>query len=133
VSAVAHQPRMLGSWKEIASYFGKGVRTVQRWEHQFGLPVMRPNGSAKGMVCASPEELDRWFRMRWGQRTGKPASPHGGAAREAVHASLQTSLELRNINMQLMADLMRSVRGVAAECRALAGRSTRSPKSNGKD
>lgn len=29
------------SWKEIARYMGKGVRTVQRWEQDFGLPVRK--------------------------------------------------------------------------------------------
>jgi hypothetical protein len=30
------------SWKEIAKYLGKGVRTAQRWEHEAGLPIRRP-------------------------------------------------------------------------------------------
>jgi hypothetical protein len=29
----------LGSWKEIAAYLGRDVRTVQRWEKKEGLPV----------------------------------------------------------------------------------------------
>jgi hypothetical protein len=36
----AEKPR-LDSWKEIASYLGRGVRTVQRWECEEGLPVHR--------------------------------------------------------------------------------------------
>ena len=35
---------VLNSWKEIASYLGRSVRTVQRWEREFGLPVHRPAG-----------------------------------------------------------------------------------------
>ncbi len=31
--------RRLNGWKEIAAHFGKGVRTVQRWEKALGLPV----------------------------------------------------------------------------------------------
>ena len=31
----------LDSWKEIAAYLGRGVRTVQRWEREEGLPVHR--------------------------------------------------------------------------------------------
>lgn len=53
---------VLGSWKEIANYLGKGVRTVQRWERQSSLPVHRPSGSTKGVVLAFPNELDRWAR-----------------------------------------------------------------------
>ena len=31
----------LDSWKEIAGYLKRDVRTVQRWERDFGLPVQR--------------------------------------------------------------------------------------------
>jgi hypothetical protein len=55
---------VLGSWKEIASYLGKGVRTVQRWERHSGLPVHRPSGSSKGVVLAFPAELDHWARRQ---------------------------------------------------------------------
>jgi hypothetical protein len=55
-------PVVLGSWKEIANYLGKGVRTVQRWERHSGLPVHRPSDSKKGVVLAFPKELDRWAR-----------------------------------------------------------------------
>ena len=32
----------LDSWKEIAAYLRRDIRTVQRWEKQEGLPVHRP-------------------------------------------------------------------------------------------
>lgn len=51
----------LSSWKEIAHYVGKGVRTVQRWEREAGLPVRRPQGDGKGKVLAFPEEIDGWM------------------------------------------------------------------------
>jgi hypothetical protein len=60
---------VLGSWKEIANYLGKGVRTVQRWERCSGLPVHRPSGSSKGVVLAFPAELDRWARRQNGTET----------------------------------------------------------------
>jgi len=31
----------LDSWKEIAAYLKRDVRTVRRWEHAEGLPVHR--------------------------------------------------------------------------------------------
>ena len=52
------------SWKEIAVYLGAGVRTVQRWEHDRGLPVRRPTGNPAGIVSASRVELDRWLAAR---------------------------------------------------------------------
>ena len=51
---------ILTSWKEIATYLGKGVRTVQRWEHEMGLPVRRPPSGRKGIVLAHSEELEAW-------------------------------------------------------------------------
>ena len=54
----------LTSWKEIAQHLGKGVRTVQRWEHE-GLPVRRPKAGQKGRVLAFPEEIDRWVRAEY--------------------------------------------------------------------
>src|SRR5215470_4744221 len=53
---------VLSSWKEIANYFGKGVRTVQRWESELGLPVHRPVAANKGIVMAFPSELDHWAK-----------------------------------------------------------------------
>ncbi len=51
------------SWKEIAAYRGKGVRTVQRWEHELQLPVRRADRS-RHIVLAVPEELDAWIRRQ---------------------------------------------------------------------
>lgn len=57
---------VLTCWKEIADYLGKGVRTVQRWEHELGLPVRRPQPHDKNIVIALPEEIDDWIRRRCG-------------------------------------------------------------------
>ena len=53
-------PQVLSGWKDIANYLGKGVRTVQRYEQQFGLPVRRPAGKPSGSVVATKAELDAW-------------------------------------------------------------------------
>lgn len=54
----------LDSWKEIAQYLRRDVRTVQRWEETAGLPVHRrvQNGQKRGPVFAFRSELDAWFR-----------------------------------------------------------------------
>jgi hypothetical protein len=56
--------RILNSWKEIANYLGRGVRTVQRWESQLGLPVHRPAGKDHSAVLAFSSELDQWLDSR---------------------------------------------------------------------
>ena len=55
----------LESWKEIASYLRRDVRTVQRWEQERGLPVHRIPGAAKGAgVYAIRVEIDAWWERR---------------------------------------------------------------------
>ncbi len=55
----------LSSWKEIAVYLGKGLRTVQRWEHELALPVHRPVAHNQRIVIAAPAELNAWiFQQR---------------------------------------------------------------------
>ncbi|HTR25940.1 MAG TPA: hypothetical protein VMI10_18345 [Terriglobales bacterium] len=53
-------PQFLSGWKEIANYLGKGVRTVQRYEGELGLPVRRPAGKPRGSVLAMRAEIDAW-------------------------------------------------------------------------
>ncbi len=62
LSPKKHMAHVLTSWKEIAQYLGKGVRTVQRWEHEMGLPVRRPKPKERHIVLALCEELDGWVR-----------------------------------------------------------------------
>ena len=54
----------LDSWKEIASYLRRDVRTVQRWEKKEGLPVHRHQHDKLGSVYAYPAELTQWFTTR---------------------------------------------------------------------
>ncbi len=54
----------LDSWKKIAAYLGRTVRTVQLWEQKEALPVHRHQHNKQGTVFAYPEELDRWLDDR---------------------------------------------------------------------
>lgn len=54
-------PKFLAGWKEIANYLDKGVRTVQRYEREMGLPVRRPAGKSRAAVVATKAELDAWI------------------------------------------------------------------------
>jgi hypothetical protein len=53
-------PTVLSSWKEIADYFGKDVRSVRRWEAKFGLPIHR-HWEKRQRVIAYPDELEQWL------------------------------------------------------------------------
>ncbi len=54
----------LDSWKEIASYLRRDVRTVQRWEKKEGLPVYRHLHDKLGSIYAYRNELTDWFNTR---------------------------------------------------------------------
>lgn len=70
-------PRLttLNSWKEIADCLGRSVRTVQRWEARFGLPV-RHRAGKRTSVFAIQAELDSWLKTRSQFR----AASHAAAA-----------------------------------------------------
>ena len=53
----------LNSWKEIADYLDRSVRTVQRWESRFALPVRHRSGK-RTAVFAIQAELDSWLQTR---------------------------------------------------------------------
>jgi TolB-like protein/Tfp pilus assembly protein PilF len=62
----------LESWKAIADYLARHVTTVQRWEHEEGLPVHRHLHEKRGSVYAYRAELDEWLIGR-----SVAASPDG--------------------------------------------------------
>ncbi|HEX6049631.1 MAG TPA: hypothetical protein VFZ21_10185 [Gemmatimonadaceae bacterium] len=67
----------LDSWKAIAVYLGRGVRTVQRWEREEGLPVHRLAHEKRGSVYAHRQEVDAWWESR--RRTPSSSGPVGAA------------------------------------------------------
>jgi hypothetical protein len=65
----------LNGWKDIAAFLDRSVRTVQRWEREYSLPVHRqgPDGE---LIFAYRDELDAWVRAG------------GSRAQVAVHEQL---------------------------------------------
>jgi TolB-like protein/Flp pilus assembly protein TadD len=54
----------LDSWKEIAAFLKRGVRTVQRWERTESLPVHRHQHAKLGSVYAFRSEVAAWWESR---------------------------------------------------------------------
>jgi nitrogen fixation/metabolism regulation signal transduction histidine kinase len=120
---VSQKPPVFTSWKEIAAHFGKGVRTVQRWEATLGLPVRRPQGSSvKNIVIASQTELDTWLQTQW-----KPTVPRVHRAihqfheqeREKLRLRLEKFRELKDQNLQLQREVQDTVRNLLQTCQQL--------------
>jgi tetratricopeptide (TPR) repeat protein len=61
-------PDRLDSWKEIASYLKREVRTVQLWEKKEGLPVHRHFHNRLGTVFAFRSEIEQWGEMQAASR-----------------------------------------------------------------
>lgn len=76
--------RRLDSWKEIAVFFNKDVRTVRRWEKERNLPVHRAQGKPGGSVYAFTGELTDWLN-----------SPSFSAEESTSHDKAGTSSRLR--------------------------------------
>ncbi len=69
----------LDSWKAIARYLSRDIRSVQRWERERGLPVHRVPGEKGGAVFAYQGELDRWLRSGSNgsiPQSGSAETPH---------------------------------------------------------
>jgi len=54
----------LDSWKDIAHYLNRSVRTVQRWEMLEAMPVHRHCHGTGGSVYAYKQEVDAWRSSR---------------------------------------------------------------------
>ncbi len=114
-AAQSQLPTVFTSWKEISSYLGKSIRTVQRWERDYGLPVLRPNGKALGVVSASRAELDVWWASRWSHKK----NGNGNGSRPADPA--MTFIAVADLE-QMMLDVMAEVRPKQSRVRIAAGR-----------
>jgi TolB-like protein/cytochrome c-type biogenesis protein CcmH/NrfG len=84
----------LDSWKQIAGYLGRSVRTVRRWEREEGLPVHRHVHRVLGSVYAFKSEIDAWQS----QHRTQPAAARAG---KTIH----TDEELRSIAVLPFANL----------------------------
>lgn len=116
MASIQQQRTVLTSWKEIAAYLGKGVRTVQRWECEFGLPVRRPNGGYRRIVHATVEELDDWL-ANWSQRLNNEAK--GAAHIDSASGAVQASQQLRDAHRQLRSEVALRLDKLAEICGTL--------------
>lgn len=109
---------ILNSWKEIAAYLGRGVRTAQRWEVELHLPVRRPRNKSRSAVVALRTDLDQWIAcMPSCEKVGSlPRDPE--MAKKILEARLQR--------------LRTEIERVEEELRQLQLRSRRNESSNAK-
>ncbi len=68
----------LDSWKEIAAYLKRDIRTAQRWEKREALPVHRHFYDERGTAYAYSGEIDEWLQNR-SRRDNDAAAPNDSA------------------------------------------------------
>lgn len=56
------EDRRFNSWKEIATFLDRDIRTVWRWEKERGLPVHRIPGDGRRAVFAYQREIEAWLK-----------------------------------------------------------------------
>ncbi len=116
-------PAILSCWKDIARYLGKGVRTVQRWEREFDLPVRRPKGAdRKSAVAADPRDLDAWLTSRWSLRAGSKRSDDrdNHAVTSEISRRIETARSLREQHGTLVRELSATMQMLSQNCQRLA-------------
>lgn len=60
---------ILNSWKAIAAYLERDIKTCYRWEKELGLPVHRiDDKSSRSKVFAYTSEIDMWLREKAGHK-----------------------------------------------------------------
>jgi hypothetical protein len=72
VASNGKKDNILTSWKEIAAYVDRDVRTCVRWEQRYGLPVHRLERDSKAKVFAYKEQIDEWLAERSALATDRP-------------------------------------------------------------
>ena len=124
---------VLSSWKDIARYMGKGVRTVQRWEHHLGLPVRRPNGAShKSAVLLERSDLDAWLATRFSARgavrdLAVKRTESSDSARSTLREGIRTARALRNANQALTQEIYESIRQLTERCDRLSNHALKEP------
>jgi Tol biopolymer transport system component len=92
----------LDSWKEIATYLNRDIRTVIRWERERGLPVRRVPGVKRQAVFAYQHEIDAWLAGdSFPEKSSRTAATEDPEAKPEEHphdgAPTKPSLKWRQI------------------------------------
>src|SRR5215510_5113345 len=119
---------VLNSWKEIAEYMGRGVRTVQRYERGLRLPVHRPAGKSRSAVIAFADEIEGWMRKTplYSSTNSNTAKPVRANAAEWQRLLTNSQLLLKRADALKapMTELLRLMQGTDRRRKLLAPRLT---------
>lgn len=95
-NAIPPSDDILSSWKSIADYLHRDVRTVMRWENARALPVRRVPGGARAAIYALKSELDGWLRRETGRIRADSGEAHKPASSIAILPFVNLSADKEN-------------------------------------
>jgi hypothetical protein len=124
VAEKVEAPKFLSGWKEISNYLGRGVRTIQRYEREFGFPVRRPAGKSHGAVIATKAEVDAWVAASPIRRQFSLSRANVSSQRttlEDLRIGMRTMSALRGQMQALRLELRVSVQGLSESIQGLYG------------
>jgi len=129
---ISEDSTVLSSWKDIARYLGKGVRTVQRWERHFGLPVRRPIGaSQKSAVVLDRADVDAWLATRFSARSllkdREVGSQSSRSVRSTLKEGIRTARQLQAANQALTEQITASIKLLTERCDLLSTQGLQEP------
>jgi hypothetical protein len=110
---------MLSSWKEIAAYLKRGVRTLQRWERELGLPVRRSGQRRHSPVMAFKSELDQWLST-----IGTLTFSSQNAGPDLQLPALERRLQQLEAEMEIVCSQIKRIKSGGAEVVEIAVRMT---------
>jgi len=83
----------LDSWKEIAAYLRRSVRSAKRWEKEQQLPVHRHHHDKRDSVYAYGAELDGWWENRGAKLTDQNGVDDAASLPEMETLDVESGVE----------------------------------------
>ena len=114
--AIPPQKELLDSWKEIAVFLNRGIRTAQRWERDEDLPIHRHRHNRRGTVWAFASEVSAWLNTRDGESQTPPTQfVTGSRVPEIASQELRMSDDLVSTSEIVRARALSLMRNVLTE------------------
>lgn len=99
----------LNSWKEIAAFLNRGVRTVQRWERDLKLPVHRIGQGNRSPVFAFTAEINLWLYTNRTKIEDQPLSQHEFPTPKPALNAAEAKLNAAWLRCRKLTDELRSL------------------------
>lgn len=110
---------ILSSWKEIAAYLKCSVRSVQRFEQEYALPVHRMRKGPRSPVFAFPSELNQWLATRPGRSYGYGADSESSSWTHVDTPRLRDALKAHAELIEVMKESLKELRSNANVSRVI--------------